>query len=263
MMSAAQKLMSRPGGRPSLRAVCASLLVATLLLGSIVLWRSSHHDVPEVTATIAADVRPQAPMELTHRPSLLVVGDDFASGYGGIPRNAYPYILCNSVNVNCNVDAQSGTGLLNDGRAYSPDVQRLTERLEKDYEWYNVDLVVVDAGRNDSRAPVTSLSRALDKYLARVAQLWPDARIVVLAPAQLSSVQAPDYPARVAAMGDVVSRHGGVLIDPAAEGWYDGVDLSTIRTEDGLHPTPLGHQLIARKLGEALHRYGIIETDVG
>ena len=262
-MSAIQKLMTRPTGRPSLRAVCACWLVATLLLGSIVLWRSSSDDVPDVTAAIATDEQPPVSMVLTHRPSLLLVGDDFASGYGGIPRNAYPYILCNAANLNCNVDAQSGTGLLNDGRDYSPDVQRLIERLEKDHKWYNADLVVIDAGRNDSRAPLTSLSRALDKYLTSVGQLWPNAKVVVLAPAQLSNVQEPDYPLRTAAIGDVVSRHGGTLIDPVAEGWYDGVDLSSIRTEDGLHPSPLGHQLIARKLGESLQRHGIIGTDVG
>lgn len=262
-MSAVKRSMNRPSGRPSLRAVCACGLVATLFLGSMVLWRSSGDDAPEVTAAITTDGQPAAAMELTHRPSLLVAGDDFASGYGGIPRNAYPYILCNSANLNCNIDAQSGTGLLNDGRAYSPDVQRLIDRLEKDYRWYNVDLVVIDAGRNDARAPLTSLTEALDKYLTSVDQLWPDAKVVVLAPAQLSKVQEPDYPLRIAAIDDVASRHGGILIDPVAEGWYDGVDLSTIRTEDGLHPTPLGHQLIARRLGESLQQHGIIGTDVG
>lgn len=255
--------MSRLTGPPSLRAVCACWLVGTLFLGSIVLWRSTSDDVPDVTAAIASSgQQPPASLELTDRPSLLVVGDDFASGYGGASRNAYPYILCNSVGVNCNVDAQTGTGLLNDGRAYSPDMQRLIERLEADFEWYEVDLVVVDAGRNDLQVPLTSLSGALDEYLVRIHELWPTAKVVVLAPAQLTDAQAADYPLRTGAMGDVVARHGGILIDPAADGWYDGVELSTIRAEDGLHPTPLGHQLIARKVGEALQRYGIIGTDV-
>ena len=253
--------MSTPTGVPSLRAVCACCLVAVLCLGSIVLWRSSSDDV--VSVTTASGLQPPASMELTHRPSLLVVGDDYASGYGGVPRNAYPYILCNAVGVNCNVDAQTGTGLLNDGRAYSPGLHRLIDRLATDDERYSVDLVIVDAGRNDLQAPVASLSSTLDRYLTRVEQLWPDAKVVVLGPAHLTNVQAPDYPLRIAAMGEVVARHGGILIDPAAEGWYNDVDLSTIRAEDGLHPTPLGHQLIARKLGEALQRYGIIETDVG
>ena len=142
-------------------------------------------------------------------------------------------------------------------------MHRLIDRLANDYERYNVDIVIVDAGRNDLQAPLTSLSSALDRYLTRVGQLWPDAKIVVLAPAQLTNEQAPDYPLRVAAMSEVVGRHRGILIDPAADGWFNDVDLSTIRAEDGLHPSPLGHQLIARKLGEALQRYGIIETDVG
>jgi lysophospholipase L1-like esterase len=260
-MNRLQKLMSAPTRSRSLRAVSACALVAALALGSFVLWHSSTDDV--ASATGANGQQPPASMELTRRPSLLVVGDDYASGYGGVPRNAYPYILCNTVGVNCNVDAQTGTGLLNDGRTYSPGMHRLIDRLTTDYERYNVDIVVVDAGRNDLQAPLTSLSSTLDRYLTRVGQLWPDARVVVLAPAQLTNEQAPDYPARTAAMSDVVARHRGILIDPAADGWYNDVDLSTIRAEDGLHPSPLGHQLIARKLGEALQRYGIIETDVG
>lgn len=260
-MNRLPKLMSAPTSSRLLRAVCACCLVAALCLGSIVLWRSSSDDVASVTT--ASGQQPPASMELTHRASLLVVGDDYASGYGGVPRNAYPYILCSTVGVNCNVDAQTGTGLLNDGQAYSPGLHRLIDRLATDYERYSVDIVVVDAGRNDLQAPLTSLSSTLDRYLTRVGQLWPDAKVVVLAPAQLTNEQAPDYPLRIAAMSDVVARHRGILIDPAADGWYNDVDLSTIRAEDGLHPSPLGHQLIARKLGEALQRYGIMETDVG
>lgn len=257
------KSASSRTGSSTLRTVCACWLTATLCLGSILLWRIADGDAPSVTATLPWSGQKPASLEFTYRPSLLVMGDDYASGYGGIARNAYPYILCNAVDVNCNVDAQTGTGLLNDGRAYSPDVDRLIERLARDREWYSVDLAIIDAGRNDAQAPLTSLSRALDKYLKRVGELWPDARLVVLGPATLSKEQAPDYPLRVAAMRDVVTRHGGILIDPAAEGWYDDVDLSTIRAEDGLHPTPLGHQLIARKIAEALQRDGIIETDEG
>ena len=261
-MNRLQKLMSAPTASRSLRVVFACCFVAALCLGSFVLWRSSSDDVvPSVTAASAQ--QPPVSMELTRRPSLLVVGDDYASGYGGVPRNAYPYIMCNTVGVNCNVDAQTGTGLVNDGEAYSPGMHRLIDRLANDSERYNVDIVIVDAGRNDLQAPLTSLSSALDRYLTRVGQLWPDAKIVVLAPAQLTNEQAPDYPLRVAAMSEVVGRHRGILIDPAADGWFNDVDLSTIRAEDGLHPSPLGHQLIARKLGEALQRYGIIETDVG
>jgi hypothetical protein len=256
-----QKLMSSPTGSRSLRVLCACCLVAVLCLGSIVLWRASSDDARSLTT--ASGQQPPVSMELTRRPSLLVVGDDYASGYGGVPRNAYPYILCSAVGVNCNVDAQTGTGLLNDGRAYSPGMHRLIDRLATDYERYSVDIVIVDAGRNDLQTPLAALSSTLDRYLARVKQLWPDAKVVVLAPAHLTNIQAPDYPLRIAAMTDVVARHGGILVDPAAEGWYNDVDLSTIRAEDGLHPTPLGHQLIARKLGEALQRYGIIETDVG
>jgi hypothetical protein len=257
------KLVSGRTGSPTLRAVCACWLVATLCLGSIVLSRSSGDDAVAVTAALPASGQKPASLEFTHRPSLLVVGDDFASGYGGIARNAYPYILCNAVGANCNVDAQTGTGLLDDGRAYSPGMQPLIGRLATDFDRYNVDVVIVDAGRNDSQAPAAALGGALDKYLTRVGELWPDARVVVLGPANLGVEQAPDYPQRIAAIGDVAARHRAVLIDPAAEGWYTDADLSTIRADDGLYPTPLGHQLFARKLGEALQQHGIVETDMG
>jgi len=256
------KLVSSTGS-PTLRAVCACWLIAALCLGSIVLYRSSVDNGPGVTTALPASGQKPASMQFTHRPSILVVGDDFASGYGGIPRNAYPYILCNAVDTNCNVDAQTGTGLLDDGRAYSPGMHPLIGRLATDFDRYTVDIVIVDAGRNDSQASPGALGGALDKYLDRVGELWPDARVVVVGPANLSVEQAPDYPARIAAIGEVAARHRAILVDPAGEGWYSDVDLSTIRAKDGLHPTPLGHQLFARKLGEALAQHGIIETDMG
>ena len=118
-MNRLQKLMSAPTASRSLRVVFACCFVAALCLGSFVLWRSSSDDVvPSVTAASAQ--QPPVSMELTRRPSLLVVGDDYASGYGGVPRNAYPYIMCNTVGVNCNVDAQTGTGLVNDGGPIRP-----------------------------------------------------------------------------------------------------------------------------------------------
>lgn len=196
-------------------------------------------------------------MEATHRPSALFVGDNFPAGYGGIGRNAYPQIVCHSVGLNCGVDAQPGTGFVNDGREFSSSTFRLIDRLPTAQKLYDPDFVIIDAGRNDLQIEPPILAKAMAQYLQQVKRIWPAAKIVVIAPYYLSAVPDADYGARISLISQMVKSNHGLLIDPLAEGWYEGVDEFDMVLPDGLHPNQAGQEFIAERLANSLQNRGI------
>jgi lysophospholipase L1-like esterase len=236
--------------------VFASALAVTL---SVAIWlRTANAEgaTPSAQQYLASPYHP-APLAKTHRQTALFVGDDFTAGYGGIGRNAYPRIVCNGMRMNCNVDAQVGTGLVSDGREYSSNTFRMIDRLRNDQKLYDADVVIVDAGRNDIEVDPIVYGDALDQYLRRVTEIWPGAAIVVIAPSYVSSEPYADYDTRISVIRNVVQSFEGSLIDPIAEGWFDDADVSTLLLPDHFHPNQAGHQFIATKLEESLRSRGI------
>jgi lysophospholipase L1-like esterase len=196
-------------------------------------------------------------MARTQRPTALFLGDDFAAG-NDVIAYAYPQMVCDLFGLNCNVDAQSGTGFVNDGRNYSTQNSRLIDRLPRDQRIYGADLVIIDMGRNDVEVGPEAFGQAMEQCLREVRRFWPAAQIVVIAPSQLSAEPYPEYADRISIGRQITDSFGGVVIDPVAEGWYDGVDVSTIETSDHIHPNLDGHWLIARNFAESLQRHGIV-----
>ena len=143
------------------------------------------------------------------------------------------------------------------GRNYSADNARMIDRLPKDQTNYDVDLVVVDAGRNDFQAGIQAFGDALGEYLRAVRAIWPDAKVVTVVPWVMSADPGPEYADVAAVVRRQTDAVGGVTIDPLAEGGYDDADLGGLATSDGLRPTQAGHTLIGTKLVESLQRYGV------
>jgi lysophospholipase L1-like esterase len=257
--------------RLRLAVLLATCVVAVL---AVVIWlRQSDIERAVASTPPPAGVSYQAAtMEGAQRPSVLFVGDDFTAGYGGSSRNAYPYIVCSSLGLNCNVDAQTGTGFLTGDTARGAPVSgdkgkwaptaRLAERLPVDRKIYDVDLIVVDAGRNDIDAPLDQYAEALKQYLSNVAEFWPAAKMVVVVPTYMSADPSTDYATRVAMTNKIVSTYGGTVIDPLAESWYEGADLSRMTLPDGVHPNQRGQEFIAQRLAQSLRDRGIGQSGV-
>jgi lysophospholipase L1-like esterase len=241
-------------------SVAVTLVVIVAALGAGIWFKMSRVE-DAATAVPQQSVTPYglAPMERKPRPTALFIGDDFAAGYEGVYVYAYPYIVCDVFDLNCNVDAQNGTGFLNDGKGHSPKNLRLLDRLARDHLIYDANLVIIDAGRNDLEVGVEGYGKALEQYLGVVKQFWPEAKIVVIAPSFMSTEPYPDYANLISVIGPITESFGGVLIDPIADGWYNDVDLSVYQAPDHLHPNQAGHQLIAQKLAESLIRRGLLE----
>jgi lysophospholipase L1-like esterase len=200
-----------------------------------------------------------APMERTPRRTALFIGDDFAAGFEGVYVYAYPYVICDAFDLNCNVDAENGTGVISNGQSYSPSNSRLVERLPRDQQIYDADLIVVDAGRNDVAAGVAAYGQAMKQFLLEVKRSWPSATIAVIAPAPMTTQPYREYGDIVSILGQITKSLGAVLIDPIAEGWYNGVNVSEYQSRDGNHPNQKGQALIAQKLAESLVDHKLVQ----
>jgi hypothetical protein len=196
-------------------------------------------------------------MERSVRPTALFVGDDFAAWGQGY--YTYPYMVCDAFILNCNVDAQAGTGFLNNGQNYSSENLPLIDRLTKDRIFYDANLIIVDAGRNDLPADIEVFGGALEQYLRAVRGFWPEAKIVVIVPWHMSAEQDPNYAEVASAVCQRTEIVGGVCIDPLQEGWFNDVDVSKLEMSDNLHPNQAGHTLVGKMLSESLERHGLME----
>lgn len=188
---------------------------------------------------------------------VLWVGDSFTAGEGaGVPpRLTYPHVVGERLGWTCHVDAQAGTGFVNDGFAASPEFAPLVRRLPDDVRLFAADVVVVDAGRNDIDAGPTVLERAVDDYLSALRAAYPQAAVVLVLPSLVAAGQPPEY-VRVA---DVLRRaaeaHGARTVDPAAAGAFDGAGpADALVCADGFHPSARGQARYAEVLEPLLRQ---------
>jgi lysophospholipase L1-like esterase len=186
----------------------------------------------------------------TTRPSVLFIGDSFTAGATIQEERAYPALIARRELWDLHVDAQGGTGFIADGYATgNGDTSRLIDRLAADAHRYpRVDLVIIDAGRNDLSHPVGQLTAAMSQYLSAIRRQWPEAKIVTLVPSYVSPGAYESYPALIETLAAAASAVGGVLIDPVAEGWYDAVDTASMLSADGVHPNTKGSAYIGARI---------------
>jgi lysophospholipase L1-like esterase len=208
------------------------------------------------------------------RPRVLFVGDSYTGGAGvEDSQDAYPELIAQKAKWDLHLDAQGATGFIEDGRGVADnfDSSRLIDRLAADKQNFpKVDLLVVDAGRDDlteqtlskpvlAYHPADEVANAILEYLTQARRQWPDAKIVEIFPAFVSTSKPYDgYPELLAKVSAGLSAVGGTLVDPIAEGWYANIETASIMDPDGLHPNRRGHAYIAVRLMESLRQSGVI-----
>ncbi|MGM7646572.1 SGNH/GDSL hydrolase family protein [Nocardia sp. JW2] len=246
--------------RSSASRMVLGLAIAAVVAGGFLLER--HMSVP-VGVVAAPTLQPSAP-GVQQRLSALFVGDSFTAGAGvGGGTNSYACILARTQGWACNVDAFGATGYLNDGAKFypAPPPGRLVDRLPADARIFTVDVVFLDAGRNDLGYEPRSVLEALTDALSEVGRLWPTAQVVVIMPAYMSATPYANYPTLRAGFADACEAADATLLDPVAEGWYSGADtdIAAMQIEDKVHPNPLGHQFLAGRVAKSLVRNGLGE----
>ncbi|OBA96617.1 hypothetical protein A5662_17570 [Mycobacteriaceae bacterium 1482268.1] len=195
---------------------------------------------------------------LVHRPSVLIVGDSFTAGVAS--HTAYPELVARTADWDLHVDAQGATGFIADGQGTgNGDTSRLIDRLAEDGQRFpKVDLLIIDAGRNDLDHPTDDIVSAVAEYVAAARTQWPGAEIAEIFPTFVNATPFDAYSDLRARIATCLSAAHSTLIDPIAEGWYSDVDVETLVSEDRVHPNMAGNALIADRLSASLRRRAII-----
>ena len=228
----------------ALIAVLALVVTAMVTTG---LWRneSESTDGP-VTPIRQANA---------NAPVALWIGDSYTNGHGA-PRPAagYPCLVSDRLGWTCKLDAQGGTGFVNDGSGASPANEPLADRLHATSEAVDPDLVVIDAGRNDFAAAPAAFRQEVTAYLNAARKTYRHAKFVVIEPFILGRSRF-DYSLIDRAVRLAANGIGATIVDTTNPAWRRLADR--LPTVDGLHPTARSHRIIAQHLIKELRRLHI------
>ncbi len=184
----------------------------------------------------------------------LWVGDSFTAGEGAdVPAaQTYPYLVSARLGWTCHVDAQCGTGFVNDGYLASPDFAPLLARLPDDARRHpSADIVIVDAGRNDAEVPIPVLQQSVTAYLTALRAAYPTARVVLIAPTLLDRAQPLEYRYIRSMLLGVAPTYRAVVVDPAGP-LDEPEDYRPLAGSDGFHPNAAGQLHYAKVLTRML-----------
>ena len=190
-----------------------------------------------------------------HAPTVAVVGASFAAGIGaGNPNRAWPADLGRLINWRVVVSADPGAGFVSPGDHDRGPFDRLTAAL--DLPRLRPDLVIVQGGHDDVGQPLALIGRRVGLLIDTIHREAPGARIGVLS--VFSGQQGPTPAMRETDATILASaRHADpsvLVFDPLAGPW------AFPRGHDHLHPTPAGHQDIAKRLAAGLVRAGVVNA---
>ena len=248
------------GSGLSLQGTAARVAALLIAVGCVAFSVLALTRQPPVATPFVAPPGATAVPSPTSPPSVLFIGDSFTEGTGAVsPRQGYPCLTAVAMGWVCNLDAQGGTGFLNNGHLNSARNEPLAARIDDDTQRYVADVVVVDAGRNDGNRPVAQVAAAMRSYLSAVHTAFPRARLVMIVPAYVDSTPA-NYPFGVQLgqeMRDAVKKYDGVVVDPLSGNWRGDRSMARLTGNDGVHLSPYGQRLWASYLTKALKGAGL------
>lgn len=178
-----------------------------------------------------------------HAASLLVLGDSLSAAYGIDRDQGWVSLLQRRIEtqhegievVNASISGETTAG----GRA----------RIDGLVRRHRPDIVIVELGGNDGLRgqDLVSVEANLRAIVARAK--GSGARVLLLG-IDVPTSLGPDYSRDFAALYERVAAAESVPLVPHFLSGVGGVPELTL--EDGLHPTPAGHRLLAQNLLPAL-----------
>jgi hypothetical protein len=235
---------------PTLKTAFGVLLVIALV-GLLV---AAHHDQNDTVHAKSMHFVSPPPEK-----SVVWAGDSYTVGYGSTdPIYDYVDIVCGKLRWACNADAEGGTGFTANGHQHGgpKSFKPAIGRLGTDHSSLLADSFIIDFGRNDG--PLTpAISKAAAQYVSRVHQLWPHAKLVMIAPFFITGQEVPGGwgPMEKALM----KRHGGIAIDPQGEGWLNDPSMQkhTFPKVGGNHPDDVGYAYLGKRFTATFEHYGL------
>jgi lysophospholipase L1-like esterase len=212
-----------------------------------------------VTFTAPASPGQQATRSVTvsppahPKPLLAVVGASFSAGVGaGQPGRAWPEDLARIMHWRLALSADPGAGYINPGSGHRGPFARLAARLH--LARIDPNTIIIQGGHDDIGRPLPLIRAQVESLITAVHRECPQSRLAVLTVFPRGNPNA----AAVATDQTIVAaaRHADpaiIVFDPITSHWHFP------RLGDQLHPTPAGHEWIARQLARGLHADGSLE----
>jgi acyl-CoA thioesterase-1 len=176
--------------------------------------------------------------------TILFFGNSLTAGYGVEPSQAFPALIQHKLDslqlpyqvINAGVSGETSAG----GNSRIDWILRQP-----------VDVFVLELGANDGLrgVPVAETKRNLQSIIDKVKTKYPDVKLVLAGmqvPPNMGQKYASDFQA---IFPDLAKKNSMVLIPFLLEKVGGEVKLNL---EDGIHPTPEGHQILAENVWLAL-----------
>ncbi|MDX1951873.1 MAG: SGNH/GDSL hydrolase family protein [Verrucomicrobiota bacterium] len=190
-------------------------------------------------------------------PRCIILGDSFTEGLG-----SYAQRLATVMNWEVWGSGVGGTGYINAGPGGRV---KFADRVQADVIANNPEIVIVAGGINDAAFSRDSIFNAATALYDLLLTNLPNTRIVVIGP-WWSRGNPPDFLLRARdAVRDAAQSRSLLFIDPVVgqnTGWITGTgniaepqgdgNADIYISSDSTHPTDLGHQYLAVRLGAEL-----------
>ena len=194
-----------------------------------------------------------APQRPAPRPLLAVVGASFSAGVGAGHRDhAWPEDLARIMGWRLAVSADPGAGYVNPGAGHRGPFGPLAARLH--LARLDPGVVIIQGGHDDIGRPLPLIRSRVESLIRTIRRQDPHGRLAVL------TVFPRGRPSRAALATDqtivAAARHADpavLVFDPIASHWQFP------RIGDHLHPSPAGHEWIARHLAAGLRDPGHLD----
>ena len=195
---------------------------------------TTGHVSPPAAARLVADPR----------PVVLFVGTSLTAGLGVDPDQAYPALIQRKLDsaglrwhaVNAGVSGETSAGAL-----------RRIPWLLRD----TINALVLETGANDGLLglDVDSTRANIQAIVREVRSQYPAAPVVLVG-MQAPPNMGPDFTARFRDLFPALARRDTLTLIPFLLTGVAGID--TLNQNDGIHPNPRGHQIVADNVWRVL-----------
>jgi acyl-CoA thioesterase-1 len=180
----------------------------------------------------------------TQSKSILFFGDSITAGLGVQQEQAFPALIQNKIDsLGMNYEVING-GL--SGETSAGGLRRIDWILRRD-----IDIMVLELGGNDGLRGIelSSTKDNLQKIIEKFQTKNPDAQII-LAGMQVPPNLGQAYTSEFQTIYPELAEENDLTLIPMIMDKIGGDD--DLIQDDGLHPTPKGHKLIAETVWEVL-----------
>jgi hypothetical protein len=186
-------------------------------------------------------------------PLSLWIGDSFTAGPANNGQIGEAIATSVALGWQTDMDTEAGTGFVARGPRKHPPGRPVTARIANDAASFaGVDVVVIDAGRNDIGQPEAKVRHAVVSSFKAVAKEFPRSAVVVIAPFRLTSNRDSYLPVR-RLLRQQAKRYHWAFVDPIAEGWINRASARLVK-RDGTLPDRKGYDYIVAHLAPAIER---------